>query len=419
MAREMLKRETDDMRRFLVLAFAPMLVAGCTWITRSSVPNKPALGSEGNAASTHPSLSQHGGVVAFDSSASNLVANDTNAKGDVFIRDHVTNKTKRVSVNDAGTQGNGASRDPAISDDGRYVAFETDASNLVPGGDTDGKSDIVVRDRVSGKTKVISIQPNGDPFTLDAIDPAISGNGRFVSFNAYVEFMGFCCALTGPYVRDTTNNTTTRMPSTGGGLAFNGYPASLSDDGTRILYGQFAPLSDGTGDASYGIAVADTTSATIVANVASGTLSHQFQTYFNLGLSGDGHLAAVLYGSTSGGPLFTYDLNAPGLHEVFPNLGETRQVALSDDGGVIAFEARLSGQNGWYVTDPAGSPPTNVSTSGSGTPASSVDTADLSGDGKWVTFATNDPGMVSGDGNSVLDVFTRAVGASQDGPTAP
>jgi hypothetical protein len=83
------------------------------------------------------------------------------------------------------------------------------------------------------------------------------------------------------------------------------------------------------------------------------------------------------------------------------------------------IEARLSGQNGWYVTDPAGSPPTNVSTSGSGTPASSVDAADLSGDGKWVTFATNDPGMVSGDGNGVLDVFTRSSGASQDGPTAP
>jgi hypothetical protein len=406
------------MRRSVVLLLAPVLLAGCTWITRSSVPNKPALGSEGNAVSTHPSLSQHGGVVAFDSSATNLVAGDNNHASDVFIRDHVANKTKRVSLTGAGAEANGASRDPAISDDGRYVAFETDAPNLIPG-DADGTTDIVVRDRVTGTTEEVSIQPNGDPFTLGAIDPAISGNGRFVSFNAYVQFMGFCCALTGPYVRDTTDNTTTLMPQTGGGLAFNGYPASLSDDGTRILYGQFAPLSGGTGDASYGIAVADTASATIVANVAGGTLSHQYQTYFNLGLSGDGHLVGVLFGSTSGGPLYTYDLNDPGLHEVFPNFAATRQVALSDDGGVIAFEARVSGQNGWYVTDPAGSPPTNVSTSAWGAPAASVNTADLSGDGNWVAFATDDPGMVDGDGNGVTDVFTRSAGTSQSGPTAP
>jgi hypothetical protein len=406
------------MRRSVVLLLAPLLLAGCTWITRSSVPHKPALGPEANAVSTHPSLSQHGGVVAFDSSATNLVASDTNGASDVFIRDNVANKTKHVSLTGAGAQANGASRDPAISDDGHAVAFETDASNLITG-DTDGKTDIVVRDRVTGTTKEVSIQPNGDPFTLDAIDPAISGNGRFVSFHAYVQFMGFCCALTGPYVRDTVDNTTTLMPQTGGGLAFNGYPDSLSDDGARILYGQFAPLSNGTGDASYGIAVADTARATIIANVAGGTLSHQYQTYFNLGLSGDGHLAAVLFGSTNGGPLYSYDLNAPGLHEVFANLAETRQVALSDGGGVIAFGARISNQNGWYVTDPAGSPPSNVSTSGSGTPASRVDSADLSGGGSWVAFATDDANMVSGDDNGVTDVFTRSVGASQGGPTAP
>ena len=407
------------MRRSSVLLVAPLLLAGCTWITRSSVPNGPVLGSEGNAVSTRPSLSQHGGVVAFDSTASNLVANDTNGASDVFIRDHVESKTRRVSVNDAGTEGNGPSRDPAVSDDGRFVAFETDASNLIPGGDGDGETDIVVRDRVTGTTKAVSIQPNGDPFTLDAIDPAISGNGRFVSFNAYIPFMQFCCFLTGPYVRDTTNNTTTLMPAAGGGIAFTGFPASLSDDGARIVYGQFVPQSGGTGDADYGIAVADTASASIVANVAGGTLSHQFQTYFRVALSGDGHLVAVLFGSTRGGPLVTYDLDAPGLHEVFPNLADTGQVALSDDGSVIAFEATIAGRDGWYVSDPAGSPPRNVSANGSGTPASSVHAADLSGDGRWVAFSTDDPGMVSGDGNGVTDVFTRSVGASQGGPTAP
>ena len=94
-------------------------------------------------------------------------------------------------------------------------------------------------------------------------------------------------------------------------------------------------------------------------------------------------------------------------------------MALSDNGGVIAFEATISGRNGWYLTDPTGSPPRNVSTNGSGTPASRVDTADLSGDGNWVAFATDDAGMVSGDGNGVTDVFTRSAGAAQSGPTEP
>ena len=411
-------RETHGMRRALVLALAPVLLAGCTWITRSSVPNNPALGTAGNGASSHPSLSQHGGVVAFDSSATNLVANDMNNASDVFVRDHVASTTKRVSVNDASTGGNGASRDPAISDDGRYVAFETDASNLIPGGDSDGKTDIVVRDRVTGTTKAVSIQPNGSPFVQDAIDPAISGNGQFVSFNAYVQFMSFCCVLTGPYVRDTVNNTTTLMPQIGGGIAFNGLPAALSDDGAPHRVRGVRALDNGTGDASYAIAVANTATATIVANVAGGTLSHQSQTYFNLALSGDGHLVAVLFGSTGGGPLVTYDLDAPGLDEVFPNFAQTGQVALSDDGSVIAFRATISGPGGWYLTDPQERAP-RVSTNGSGTAASSVDRADLSGDGAWVAFATDDPGMTSGDANGVTDVFTRSAGASSAGPTEP
>src|SRR5439155_26034990 len=130
-------------------------------------------------------------------------------------------------------------------------------------------------------------------------------------------------------VRDLVSNTPTSMPSVGGGVAVS-EPAKLSADGTRIAYGQFAPIPNGTGDASYAIVVADTASATVVANVAGGTASHQAQTRFSLALSGDGHLVAVLYGSSIGGPLFTYDLDAPGLHEVIANLAATREVAVSD-----------------------------------------------------------------------------------------
>jgi Tol biopolymer transport system component len=130
-------------------------LTGCAWIQRSSVSSAPAT-LEGNQASDRPSLSQTGRFVAFDSLAGNLVAGDTNAASDVFVRDHVRQTTERVSVASDGSQANGASRNASISDDGRFVAFETDASNLFTD-DGNGKSDIVVRDRQLGTTTLVSI----------------------------------------------------------------------------------------------------------------------------------------------------------------------------------------------------------------------------------------------------------------------
>lgn len=85
---------------------------------------------------------------------------------------------------------------------------------------------------------------------------------------------------------------------------------------------------------------------------------------------------------------------------------------------MIAFKARIDGVIGWFVTDPDATPPRNVSANNTGTPATDLDTADLSGDGKWVAFTTRDPAMVGGDTNAVADVFTRSVGPSSTGPTA-
>ena len=118
----------------VALILVPFLVTSCVWITRSSVPASSVLGTEGNRESGRPSLSQTGRFVAFDSTATNLVANDTNGVADVFVRDHRENTTERVSVTTDGAQANGASRKASISDDGRFVAFETDATNLTRAG---------------------------------------------------------------------------------------------------------------------------------------------------------------------------------------------------------------------------------------------------------------------------------------------
>jgi Tol biopolymer transport system component len=125
-----------------------------------------------------PGVSADGQVVAFYSDATNLVAGDTNGQSDVFVRLRGDSLTELVSVASDGTQGNGQSVNPSISADGRFVAFQSRASNLVPN-DTNSAADIFVRDRLNGTTERVcdSVQPNRFSFT-----PSISADGRFVAF---------------------------------------------------------------------------------------------------------------------------------------------------------------------------------------------------------------------------------------------
>jgi hypothetical protein len=192
---------------------------------------------------------------------------------------------------------------------------------------------------------------------------------------------------------------------------------TLSDDGSRAAYGtvQF-PTEPTQESAPYAVVVADVARAAIVAEVDSGILSIPAAPYFDVALSGDGRIVAVV-GFTDGlARLSRYDLDNPGLHTVLEGLDQPMRLALSDDGSVIALRIIESGYR-YVITDLQGSEPKTVSTSASGTVASSVDGTDLSGDGHWVAFDTPDARMVSGDANGVTDVFTRSVGHHIAGPS--
>ena len=106
------------------------------------------------------SISADGRYVAFHSDASNLVPGDTNGMSDIFVYDRQTDTIERVSVAANGTQGNGHSTSPSISADGRYVAFYSNASNLVPG-DTNGTSDVFVYDRQTDTIERVSLAADG------------------------------------------------------------------------------------------------------------------------------------------------------------------------------------------------------------------------------------------------------------------
>jgi TonB family protein len=118
--------------------------------------------------------------VAFSSDASNLVPGDTNGKPDVFVHDRQTGRTTRVSVASDNVQANSGSCSPSISADGRYVAFESSADNLVPG-DTNGTLDVFVNDRLTGRTTWVSGNAESN---ANRRNISISADGRFVAFRS-------------------------------------------------------------------------------------------------------------------------------------------------------------------------------------------------------------------------------------------
>jgi Tol biopolymer transport system component len=152
--------------------------------------------NQSNGASLYPPISYDGRYVAFYSLATNLVPGDTNNAGDIFIHDRVVGETTRVSVNSAGREGDLESIWPSLSGDARYIAFTSSATNLVPN-DTNNVPDVFVHDRDSGITTRISVSSRGEQ--SDGVSynyfPAITADGRYVTF----------ASIAGNLVEDDTN----------------------------------------------------------------------------------------------------------------------------------------------------------------------------------------------------------------------
>jgi Tol biopolymer transport system component len=150
---------------------------------RVSVSMSGAEARDGTFYLEPPWLSADGRVAAFGSDASALVEGDTNRARDVFVRDRRRGRTERVSVSSSGRQGNGPSWNLRISDSGRFVTFQSDASNLVRR-DRNGVTDVFVHNRESGTTRRVSVSSSGAQGNGSSYDPAISGDGRFVAFTS-------------------------------------------------------------------------------------------------------------------------------------------------------------------------------------------------------------------------------------------
>ena len=219
----------------MLLAFSPASSpsrAGCSGVA-GLVSITPA-GTPGNGPSRWPSVSADGRVVAFQSDATDLLPGDSNGVTDVFVRDTRMGLTERVSISSVGEQGNGGSFRPAISADGRFVGFESDATNLVPG-DTNNARDVFVRDRLLGTTERVSVSTSGVQADRASGYPSISGDGRFVAFDSDASNLvpGDTNNAADVFVRDMLEHTTERVSvsSTGEQASGPSWCPSISADG--------------------------------------------------------------------------------------------------------------------------------------------------------------------------------------------
>jgi Tol biopolymer transport system component len=218
-------------------------VAGTT-----SLVSVSSSGEQGNGPSgendfhepTNIAISPDGRFVAFGSRASNLVEGDTNGVEDVFVRDRLTGGTVRASVSSSGQQANSHSKSPSISADGRYLSFQSFASNLVPA-DTNGDSDIFVHDVATGATIRASVSSSGseaDGGTLDG--SSLSADGRFVAFASFAHNLvpGDRNWSSDIFVRDLITERTTLESRNSWGVQGNLYSRqpSISPDGRWVAF---------------------------------------------------------------------------------------------------------------------------------------------------------------------------------------
>jgi hypothetical protein len=178
-----------------------------------------STGAQANGRSTTVAITADGRFVLFDSWATNLVRGDTNGSEDVFVREVELGRTIRVSVGPDGRQANGASGGAAISANGRFVLFTSEATNLTRQADRSAGSDVFVRNLPRGKTFRVDVPPGGGQFHdsrwggLTA--RGISDSGRWAAFSEWVTHGRGCCADVRTYVRDRSRHTTRRIGGAG------------------------------------------------------------------------------------------------------------------------------------------------------------------------------------------------------------
>jgi len=341
--------------------------------TRVSVDS---AGVEGNGLSLSTAISADGRIVAFDSYASNLVAGDTNGHWDVFVHDRLTGTTERLSVDSSGAQGNNYSLDPDISADGQIVAFESLASNLVAG-DKKGYWDVFVHDRSTGVTERVSVDSSGAQGNRSSDSPSISADGQIVAFSSYATNLvgGDTNGFVDVFVRDRSTGLTERVSVDSSGAEGNidSVSPSISADGQIVAF--FSGASN--------LVPGDTNGyADVFVHDRSTGLTERVSVDSS---GGEGNNDSYLPAISADGQIVAFESNASNLVA-----GDTNR-----NPDVFVYN-RSTGVTERVSVDSSGAQGNDVS----GDPS-------ISADGKIVAFVSGASNLVGGDTNVRIDVFVH------------
>lgn len=296
-------------------------------------------GAEANGGSGDDGLaiSGDGRFVAFTSRAGNLVPSDTNGFMDVFVRDRLNATTELVSVDSGGVQGDDISHNPSISADGRFVVFTSPATNLVAG-DTNGWTDVFVHDRSTGTTERVNVDSAGNQANRWSDRASITADGRFVAFESFANnlILNDTNTANDVFVRDRQGATTSRVSVDSAGkqaLSYS-YLPTISADGRFVAFASHAAnLVSGDTNKSEDEFVHDCQTGTTerVSVDSSGAQGNRDSGYGSLAsVSQDGRYVAFVSVATN---LVTGDTNA--FDDVFVRdrqLGLTRRVSVDSSG---------------------------------------------------------------------------------------
>jgi Tol biopolymer transport system component len=306
-------------------------------------------------------ISADGRYVTYVFSVGGLVPDDTNGDYDVFLHDVETGITSRVSVSTAGTQGSGTSGSigsffPVISDDGRYVAFEGEPTNFVPD-DTNDATDIFLRDTLAPLTTRVSVSTAGSEGDNNSYHPAISGDGRYVAFHSSAENLvpGTPMGTQQVFLRDTQLGTTSLVSASYAGTpgdSSSNYP-DISSDGRYVVFESMADnLVPGASNVHKDIFRKDTQTGLIAKVSVSTAGSEANSNCYEPAVSGDGRYVVFNSGATNLVPgddnsqadIYLRDVQAGTTALVSVSTADTQANAgcwypeISDDGRYVVWE---------------------------------------------------------------------------------
>lgn len=355
---------------FLLLIFSLVGTAGCSWVGRVSLSS---AGAESDDFSSISCPSGDARFVAFQSEATNLVSGDTGGFTDIFLRDTVNNITTRISVDTAGNAGNGDSTGCSISADGRFILFNSSASNLVAN-DTNNVTDVFLHDRMFAKTSRVSLT-DLDTQANDTSDSGdMSADARYIAFRSAANniVLGDSLGQSDIFVRDLIAGTTVRVSvsSSGAEARDDSLHPAISADGQHVAFS-----SDATN-----LVVGDT-------NARRDIFIHSLNTG-----------GTILASKSSGGTLGNAD---------------STRADISADGSAVVFESNATnivlGSGGWggiFVHEPGSGLTTLVSVSSTGdTPNNPTAEPAISASGRFVAFHAGASNLVPGDTNNAVDVI--------------